>query len=219
MLTSTHFPIIANATVEGTGRPARGNPFGEAFHPTLDDHQHDLTFQKRVVAMQAPMNLTAAEINVRINMTYSLDPVSPDTLKAEARALREDQAGQGNPMSLAQALEATAKSHGYRDWNTVVGSLKEPLACPVQLGQRVTGKYLKQNFAGTVLSLTTLPGGKYSKIAVHFDQPVDVVTFDSFSAFRSRVHATIDAYGRSPTHTSDGEPHMQLDLAHLKKRR
>lgn len=152
-------------------------------------------------------------------MTFSLEPKSPNTLKAEARALREERAGQGESMSLGAALEATAKAHGYRDWNTVVGTLKQPVACPVQLGQRITGTYLKQNFSGTVLSLTTLPGGKYSRITVHFDQPVDVVTFDSFSAFRSRVHATIDAYGRSPAHTSDGEPQMQLDLAHLTRKK
>lgn len=152
-------------------------------------------------------------------MPISLEPISPDTLKTEARALRDERAGQGTPISLGQALEATAKSHGYRDWNTVVGTLKQPLASPVQLGQRVTGKYLKQPFVGTVLSLTSMPGGKYTHLTIKFDQPVDVVTFDSFSAFRHRVNATIDAYGKSPARTSDGEPHLQLDLAHLNKRR
>lgn len=152
-------------------------------------------------------------------MPFSLEPMTPETLKAEARALREEQADKGQAMSLAQALEATAKSHGYRDWNTVVGTLKAPPPAPVQVGQRVSGKYLKQDFSGSILGVRMLPGGKYSRITIQFDQPVDVVTFDSFSAFRQRVSATIDAYGRSPERTSDGQPHMQLDLPHVKTRR
>ncbi len=41
-------------------------------------------------------------------------------------------------------------------------------------------------------------------------EPVDVVTFDSFSNFRSRVRKAVDAYGRSFDKTSDGEPHLVL---------
>ena len=43
------------------------------------------------------------------------------------------------------------------------------------------------------------------------DDPVDVVTFDSFSAFRQRVTATIDEHGVSPSKTSNGRPHMVLN--------
>ena len=43
-----------------------------------------------------------------------------------------------------------------------------------------------------------------------FDEPVDVVTWDSFSAFRRRVSCTIDRRGRTAERTSDGRPHMEL---------
>lgn len=147
-------------------------------------------------------------------MPFALDPVSPETLKAEARALRAESAVEGNPISHSEALERTARAHGYRDWNTVVGTLREPAGCPVKLGDRVSGTYLKQPFAGRVLSTTTLPRGKFHRLVIQFDEPVDVVTFDSFSAFRQRVTSTVDAYGRSPERTGDGVPHMQLDLPH-----
>lgn len=152
-------------------------------------------------------------------MTFALEPMNIESLKAEARALREEKAKTGTPVTLASALESTAKAHGFRDWNTASGTLKEHVACPYKLGQHLTGKYLKQEFSGTVLSLTSLPGGKFYRMIIKFAKPVDVVTFDSFSAFRQRVTATVDAYGRSPAHTSDGAPHMQIDMPHLKRRK
>ena len=50
------------------------------------------------------------------------------------------------------------------------------------------------------------------RITLHFDEPVDVVTFDSFSAYRQRVTGTIDSTGRTAEKTSDGRPHMELAL-------
>ena len=47
-------------------------------------------------------------------------------------------------------------------------------------------------------------------VTVKFDQPVDVVTSELFSAFRQRVTATVDLHGVSPARTSDGEPHMRI---------
>lgn len=48
------------------------------------------------------------------------------------------------------------------------------------------------------------------KLTIQFDEPVDVVTFDSFSALRHRVDATVTRNGISPSRTSDGEPHMVI---------
>lgn len=151
-------------------------------------------------------------------MPFSLSALTPEILKAEARALREEQAKAGTALTHSQALEETAKLHGYRDWNTAVASLPEPAACPVSLGDRVSGTYLKQRFTGRVLATAILPGERLYRVTIKFDEPVDVVTFSSFSAFRQRVTATVDAYGISPDHTSDGEPHMRLDRERRKRK-
>ncbi len=152
-------------------------------------------------------------------MPNSLSSLSAETLKSEARVLREERARAGEVLTHSEALEATAKAHGYRDWNTAVASLGQPVACPVALGDRVSGTYLKQRFAGRVLATTILPGESYFRITIDFDEPVDVVTFDSFSAFRKRVTARVDAHGVSPETTSDGQPHMRLDRPERKKKR
>ncbi len=145
-------------------------------------------------------------------MPFSLSPASPDTLKAEARALRAERTRDGARMSHSQALEAVARQHGYRDWNTARAILAKPAVCPVQIGQAVRGHYLKQPFSGTVLGVHALPNARYFRVTLVFDVPVDVVTFDSFSALRRRVVCRVDADGVSPAYTSDGEPHMRLDL-------
>lgn len=145
----------------------------------------------------------------------SMAQLTIDELKSQARRLRDAMAGNGAPVSHSAALELVAKSHGVRDWNTLsamaVRSDNVEVA-PVAVGAQVSGKYLGQRFTGRVLALSRLSQSSYYTIALHFDEPVDVVTFDSFSAFRSRVKATIDSKGVSPRHTSNGRPHLVLDL-------
>jgi hypothetical protein len=150
-------------------------------------------------------------------MPFSYSALTPETLKAEARALREEQTAFGTTMSHSKALEATARAHGYRDWNTASAALNRPVACPVALGERVSGIYLKQPFTGRVLATAILPGESLFRITIDFDKAVDVVTFDSFSAFRKRVTARVDPYGISPETTSDGQPHMKLDRPKRRK--
>ena len=48
-------------------------------------------------------------------MTYSLDTPSIQTLKSEAKALRQERALAGVPLGQGQALEEIARRHGYRD--------------------------------------------------------------------------------------------------------
>lgn len=144
-------------------------------------------------------------------MPFSLYPQSPQTLKAEARALREERAKAGSPISHSQALEEIARAHGYRDWNTAIAASAKPAACPVALGDKVAGKYLKQPFTGRVISVAFLPGETLFKLTLQFDEPVDVITFEGMSSFRHRVQATINARGTSPAKTSDGVPHMQIE--------
>ena len=145
----------------------------------------------------------------------SMATLTIDELKSQARRLRDAMAGGGTPVSHSAALELVAKSHGARDWNTISALAArsdnaEP--APVAVGAIVYGEYLGQRFRGKVLALSRLSQSSYYAITLHFDEPVDVVTFDSFSAFRQRVTATIDAKGVSPRHTSNGRPHLVLDL-------
>lgn len=157
--------------------------------------------------------LSHAEQDMRHAMTMA--NISIDDLKAQAKRLRTTMAADGMTVSHSKALELVAKSHGARDWNTVAAQASREdnrHAPPTTVGAVVEGTYLGQRFRGRVLSLTGLSDGAHWQISLHFDEPVDVVTFDSFSAFRQRVSGTIDAKGVSPRRTSDGNPHIMLNL-------
>ena len=47
-------------------------------------------------------------------------------------------------------------------------------------------------------------------VAGFFDEPVDVVTSELFSAFRQRVTATVGINGVSLARTSNGQPQMRF---------
>lgn len=132
-------------------------------------------------------------------------------LKTEARTYRAAQLDAGRPISHAQSLEMVARFHGFRDWNTAVGVLPVTRAPVFSVGERIGGTFLKQSFTGTIISVGALGAGDMFKLTIQFDEPVDVVTFDSFSAYRHRVDATVTREGVSPSRTSDGQPHMIID--------
>jgi len=142
-------------------------------------------------------------------MAYSLDTPSIQTLKSEAKALREEHARDGTPINHGQALEAVARRHGYRDWNTASATLPERVAIPVQVGQRVKGTYLSRPFAGLVVAMKLLADMQHYEVTVKFDRPVNVSKF-SWPIERQRVTATIGLDGVSLARTSDGEPHMRV---------
>jgi hypothetical protein len=143
-------------------------------------------------------------------MAFSLDIASTTTLKAEAKALRQEHARAGNPISHGAALELVAKTHGYRDWNTARALLPERIAAPVQVGNRVKGTYLGHPFRGLVIGVNLMADMQHYQVTVKFDDPVDVVKSEHFSAFRQRVTATVDIRGVSPARISDGQPHMRI---------
>ncbi len=146
-------------------------------------------------------------------MTVSIRLPSLDGLKAQAKRLRADLAQSSESISHGRALELIAHQYGYRDWNTICAAAdNDPAPVPVKLGERVTGRYLGQPFSGEITGLQILiPTGR-CRIAVEFDEPVDVVTFDSFSAFRKRVTCVVGSDGKSGKKTSNGVPHMVLDI-------
>ena len=134
-----------------------------------------------------------------------------EAVKAQAKALRAALTSEGREVGHGQALELVAKSHGYKDWNTLHAAIGNAPRPPAHLGQLVEGTYLKQPFIGWVSGVKELSVGRY-EIVLEFDQPVDVVTFDSFSNFRSRVTKVIGPDGRSFETTSDGVPHLVLRI-------
>lgn len=135
---------------------------------------------------------------------------SRDTLKQQAKRLRSDLAARGQSMSHAQALETIAHQWGARDWNTLnaMAAQVHPGWAP---GQRVTGRYLGHRFAGVIKAARQSANG-YWALTLRFDDAIDVVASTQFSAFRRQVTATVNAQGHSPQKTSDGQPHMVLDL-------
>jgi hypothetical protein len=146
-------------------------------------------------------------------MSFSLDTPSIQTLKSEARALRDERARAGTPLGHGQALEAIARQHGYRDWNTASATLPERVAIPVQVGQRVKGTYLGRPFAGLVVGMQLLADMRHYEVTVKFDKPVNVSKFTSMVIERHRVRATVGIDGISLSRTSDGEPHMRIQRA------
>jgi len=134
-----------------------------------------------------------------------------DQAKARARELRAARAESGNPISHSESLELVAAELGYRDWNTASARLSNEPEVPLQVGDLVAGRYLKQPFTGRVLGVKEVGGGAAFEVVIDFDTPVDVVEFDSFSNFRTRVHITLLAAGVSAFRTSDGVPHMMVE--------
>lgn len=145
-------------------------------------------------------------------MTPSHSLPSLDALKALAKRLRSALAEEGDFIKHGEALELVARQFGYRDWNTlhVAAGNRQPL--PLAVGIDVSGLYLGQPFKARILSLKTLAEDGFMRISLDLDEAVDVVKFDSFSAYRKRIQATIRPDGSTVTRTSDGEPHLRLNM-------
>lgn len=145
-------------------------------------------------------------------MTHSPLPTL-SSLKEEAKSLRADLAASGKVLSHSDALEQIAQRYGYKNWNILRARASRNEGGPPCTEQaRVSGTYLSQSFEGTVLEVKPASlQGRYH-VTIHFDEPVDVVTFDSFSSYRQRVTCILDQEGISPNKTTEGQPHMMLDL-------
>lgn len=131
-----------------------------------------------------------------------------DQAKARARAIRAERAAGSHAISHSAALERVAAEQGYADWNTLSARLSNAPEIPLQLGDRVQGHYLKQAFVGTIIAMRSMAEGGAFHVTIEFDEPVDVVAFESFSHFRRRANATVSPGGVSFAKTSDGVPHL-----------
>lgn len=143
-------------------------------------------------------------------MTFS-DPSRIAGLKAQARRLRVTlQETAGTTVSHAQSLELVAHQHGARDWNTLRARKGTPAIQDLSIGATVRGRYLGQRFIGRVIGLAQI-GADAVRITLHFEEPVDVVRFESFSAYRQRVSCILGADSHSSRErTSDGTPHLVI---------
>ncbi len=146
-------------------------------------------------------------------MTASIQLPGLDALKTQAKRLRGELAAAGTTIGHSRALELLAKQHGYKDWNTLHAAVgNRPQPAPVALGQKVSGHYLHQPFTGEVTGVQAMSEPGRFRVTLMFDQPVDVVTFEGLSNFRQRVSGVIDRAGVTAEKTSDGTPHLVLDL-------
>jgi len=144
-------------------------------------------------------------------MTNHLPQVS--ILKDQAKRLRAALEERDQPIPHSAALEIVARQYGFRDWNTAYARAGNTgSASPLNVGDRVEGKYLGHPFRGTVRGIAIVSSGKFYRTCIEFDEPVDIIRFDSFSANRKRITSVINPAGISPRKTGDGVPHLQLAL-------
>ena len=138
---------------------------------------------------------------------------SMENIKQQAKRLRAQIAGDATPISHSQSLELIAHQYGYKDWNTLHAAVgNQPPAPPFALGNRVTGLYLGNRFEGEIIAITAHGHSDRYRVTINFDEPVDVIKFEGWSAYRKRVSSNITPEGRSVEKTSDGLPLMQIEL-------
>ena len=131
--------------------------------------------------------------------------------KAEAKRLRRHRVEQGQAISHAEALEQLARQKGFRDWNGLCAAISHRVPDSWAKGSRVTGRYLSQPFTAVVLSCEMQPPGWVS-LTLDLEEAVDVVHSDGFSNHRKRIHCTVGPKGTTREKTSDGVPHVVLEV-------
>lgn len=135
-----------------------------------------------------------------------------DELKSQAKRLRASLAGT-TPISHVKALEAVAKQHGYRDWNTSHAACANAPPAPAwQVGQTVTGAYMGHPVRGVIKSVSAWAEGRMTHLSIDLDDPVNVSAFDSFDVMSRRLKANIGKDGATVEKTSNGVPHLKLDF-------
>jgi len=144
-----------------------------------------------------------------------IESLSLTQAKTLAKRLRLQLEKDGKTISHSNSLEMLAAQYGFRDWNTMFayfGNQTKTNQLPITIGQHVTGQYLGHDFTAEVLGVQAQHGGSRYKVTIKLDQAVDVVRFDSFSAFRKRINATINKTGETTEKTSDGVPILKLNI-------
>ncbi|MCI4665905.1 MAG: glyoxalase superfamily protein [Neomegalonema sp.] len=131
--------------------------------------------------------------------------------KAQAKRLREKMGDEGAPIGHGQSLELIAHQLGFRDWNSMLAAIRNKPPRVWEVGARVTGRYLGHAFSARITSLTRFQPGWF-RLQLELDEAVDVVASEHYSNFRKRIRGVVGPKGHSVEHTSDGRPHLQIDL-------
>ena len=136
---------------------------------------------------------------------------SIEQIKDQAKTFRAAQSDKGVNLSHSQALEMISQSIGFKDWNTLRAAAdSQQSGFCYKLGQRVEGRYLSTPFAGELVSVNAMDDSQLTRVRIKFDQPIDVVKFDSFSNFRRQVSCSLTKEGVTKEKTSNGLPQMVL---------
>ena len=142
-------------------------------------------------------------------MTTSLP--SAFQAKDQAKRLRAKMVDAGAPIGHAKSLELIAHQYGFRDWNTMIAAVGNGPPQDWVPGNVVSGTYLSHPFKARVVSVEGVKPGWF-KLALHLEEAIDVVTSDGFSNRRTRIRGIVGPKGHSTERTSDGQPHLQVDL-------
>lgn len=137
----------------------------------------------------------------------------PSAMQAKdlAQRLRTKMAEDGTPIGHAKSLELVAHQYGFRDWNTMLAAIGNRPPRDWAAGDKVSGTYLSQPFTGRIVSVSMVRPGWF-EVELHLDQAVDVVTSTAFSNLRTRIRGVIGPKGHTMERTSDGQPHLYIDL-------
>lgn len=131
--------------------------------------------------------------------------------KQNAKQLRSLLAEQSTVISHSEALERIAAQNGFKDWNTLHAAIANRPPEGWVLGGRVRGRYLSQPFDATVVGMQAQRPGWF-RLELALDTAVDVVTFDSFSNMRKNISGSVGPDGTSVERTSDGVPHLAIEM-------
>ncbi|WP_316860127.1 glyoxalase superfamily protein [uncultured Cohaesibacter sp.] len=153
----------------------------------------------------------SSDTSINKNSPTKARPASLAEAKRQAKLLRSELQKDGINIAHSKSLELIAQQYGYRDWNTLFAQYGNQLSRDWQIGDRVSGLYLSQPFEAIILAVQKLADGRH-RLTFQFDEPVDVITFESMSNFRSRTSQVIGPDGTTREKTSNGQPHMILDL-------
>lgn len=133
-----------------------------------------------------------------------------ETIKAQAKHLRDQFDREGHIISHSKSLEALSRQYGFKDWNVFSAALQrqpQHSTRAYHVGTEVMGLYLGIPFKAQIQSVTNMPDG-FTRLALELHTAIDVVKFDSFSAFRKRIRCVVNKNGKSPQKTSDGQPQI-----------
>ncbi len=164
--------------------------------------------------MQAPPE-TATRQRRGMKMQHKKQTPSVSDLKDQARRLRQALSDQGTLITHSKSLELLAQQYGARDWNTLRSKAEAHVTETLpRVGDRLHGQYMGQSFSGVLKALQKHGNKGALRVSIQLDQPVDVVSFDSFSSWRHRITGTVNQNGVSFRKRSDGTPHLVVEWAH-----